>query len=166
MEFNFDKNNFKASPFSDSSQDKTLFKGGFGKITVPEDFKTPTIKTQTLNKLNENEEEALGNCFMNLSEKVKPSKKTETFAPDFKRILKFKDEDIETFLAKYFPFVYQRYVVRKAVKKLVYLNKTANELVKKTTPFGETDNRYKTLAAFLGEANQIQAKLEKKIKKD
>jgi len=156
MEFNFNDENFKLSPFSG----KSPFEGDLGnhidEITIPEELQL----SQGVNKFYKNEQEAVGNSFTLLSQKLKPTHKPKL---KFKKLIRLDEENIEAFLSKHFPFAYKRYVISKAIKRLVELDQTANNLVQQKAYSGDMENRYKSLAAFLGEANKIQAKLDKKI---
>ncbi len=67
------------------------------------------------------------------------------------------------FLFKYFPGLYKGFLLKKALKKLNVLNKSAKELLSKNIPYGESDERYSALIEYLSSANTIQAKLLKKI---
>lgn len=71
--------------------------------------------------------------------------------------------NFEEMVFRLFPKLYNAKIVKEAISKLLELDIDAKELLDKTIPYGEGENRYEDLIKYLSYANQIQKKLKGKI---
>jgi len=71
---------------------------------------------------------------------------------------------LENFLFAFFPRLYKAKLARDAMIKLKELNIDTNKLLDKTIPYGESETRYQSLIKYISYANNLQTKINKKIK--